>query len=144
MKRPLSLLVSLVILGSIAAAPRIVWAADQSTTIYRDEFGIPHIFASNLEDASYAAGYAQAEDRLEELLKNYRRAAGTMAELGNLTRFLTYHDHHGYRAEARRLYAQLGTAARDWHGSDLEAARQACTNKLDFAKLLPRAEDCLG
>ncbi|HMF38244.1 MAG TPA: hypothetical protein VKF17_16490 [Isosphaeraceae bacterium] len=33
---------------------------------------------------------------------------------------------------------------RDWHGADLEAARQACTNKLDFAKLLPRAEDCLG
>ena len=26
-------------------------------------------------------GYAQAEDRLEELLKNYRRASGTMAEI---------------------------------------------------------------
>ncbi len=72
------------------------------------------------------------------------RAGGTLAELGNLTRFLTYHDHHGYRAEARRLYAELGAAARDWHGADLEAARQACTNKLDFASLLPRAEDCLG
>ena len=35
------------------------------------------------------------------------RAGGTEAELGNLTRFLTYHDHHGYRAEARRLYAEL-------------------------------------
>jgi aryl-alcohol dehydrogenase-like predicted oxidoreductase len=72
------------------------------------------------------------------------RAAGTMAELGNLTRFLTYHDHHGYRAEARRLYAELGGAARDWHGADLEAARQACPNQLDFAKLLPRAEQVLG
>ena len=30
-------------------------------------------------------------------------AAGTTAELGNLTRFLTYHEHHGHRAEARRL-----------------------------------------
>ena len=28
-------------------------------------------------------------------------AAGTKAELGNLTRFLTYHEHHGIRAEAR-------------------------------------------
>ena len=72
------------------------------------------------------------------------RAAGTTAELGNLARFLTYHDHHGYRAEARRLYAELDSAARDWRGADLEAARQACTNKLDFAKLLPRAEECLG
>ena len=34
-------------------------------------------------------------------------AAGTTAELGNLTRFLTYHDHHGYRGEARRLYGEL-------------------------------------
>jgi aryl-alcohol dehydrogenase-like predicted oxidoreductase len=72
------------------------------------------------------------------------RAAGTTAELGNLTRFLTYHDHHGGRAEARRLYAGLGEAARDWHGADLEAARRACPNRLDFARLLPRAEEILG
>src|SRR2546425_6155317 len=50
-------------------------------TIYRDEFGIPHVFAATLEKAAYAVGYAQAEDRLEELLKNYRKATGTMAEV---------------------------------------------------------------
>ncbi|HKG20871.1 MAG TPA: penicillin acylase family protein [Blastocatellia bacterium] len=50
-------------------------------TIYRDEFGIPHVFASSLENAAFGVGYAQAEDRLEELLKNYRRAAGTMSEV---------------------------------------------------------------
>src|SRR5262249_51424128 len=72
------------------------------------------------------------------------RAAGTKAELCNLTRFLTYHDHHGHRAEARRLYAQLDEAARDWHGADLEAARRACPNQLNFAQLLPRAEKILG
>jgi penicillin amidase len=81
MKRPLLLLVFGVILSSAAASPRIAAGADQSTTIYRDEFGIPHIFAPTLEDAAYAVGYAQAEDRLEELLKNYRRATGTMAEV---------------------------------------------------------------
>jgi aryl-alcohol dehydrogenase-like predicted oxidoreductase len=72
------------------------------------------------------------------------RAAGTTAELGHLTRFLTYHDHHGHRAEARRQYAGLSAEARSWHGSDLAAARQACPNRLDFAKLLPRAEEVLG
>jgi aryl-alcohol dehydrogenase-like predicted oxidoreductase len=72
------------------------------------------------------------------------RAAGTKAELGNLTRFLTYHDHHGYRAEARRRYAELDDAARDWRGADLEAARRACPNQLDFASLLPRAKEILG
>jgi aryl-alcohol dehydrogenase-like predicted oxidoreductase len=71
-------------------------------------------------------------------------AAGTTAELGNLTRFLTYHEHHGYRAEARRLYAELPDAARDWAGANLEAARQACPNQLNFAELLPRTDELLG
>ncbi len=93
-----------------------------------------------LRDACIAAGptmCASCDGRCS-------RAAGTTAELGNLTRFLTYHDHHGYRAEARRLYAQLEPAARDWQGADLEAARQACTNKLDFARLLPRVVEHLA
>ena len=64
-------------------------------------------------------------------------AAGTTAELGNLTRFLTYHEHHGIRSEARRQYAALSPEARDWSNADLEAAKAACPNKLDFAKLLP-------
>jgi hypothetical protein len=67
-------------------------------------------------------------------------AAGTTAELGNLTRFLTYHEHHGLRHEARRQYAALDAASRDWAGADLEAARDACPNKLDFAKLLPEVD----
>jgi aryl-alcohol dehydrogenase-like predicted oxidoreductase len=72
------------------------------------------------------------------------RAGGTLAELGSLTRFLTYHEHHGNRVEARRLYAGLAETARNWNGADLEAAREACPNKLDFAKLLPRADEILG
>ena len=67
-------------------------------------------------------------------------AAGTKAELGNLTRFLTYHEHHGYRAEARHQYARLSPEARDWAGADLEAARLACPNRLDFARLLPEVD----
>ncbi len=55
-------------------------AIAKETEILRDEFGVPHIFAPTLEAASYAVGYAQAEDRLEELLKNYRKAEGTMSE----------------------------------------------------------------
>ncbi len=67
-------------------------------------------------------------------------AAGTTAALGDLTRFLTYHEHHGIRAEARRQYAALSPEARDWKGADLEAARAACPNKLDFASLLPEVD----
>ena len=72
------------------------------------------------------------------------RAAGTDAELGTLTRFLTYHEHHGHRADARRQYAEMAAAARDWRGADLEAARAACHSHLDFADLLPRVAQELG
>ena len=54
--------------------------ADEQITIYRDDFGTPHIYAETAEGACYGHGYAQAADRLEELLKQYRRAAGTMSE----------------------------------------------------------------
>jgi uncharacterized protein len=93
-----------------------------------------------LRDACIAAGptmCASCDGRCS-------RAAGTCAELGNLTRFLTYHDHHGFRREARRQYAELSEAARDWKGADLAAARAACPNKLDFASLLPRVDETLG
>jgi penicillin amidase len=77
------LFVALLILpfADFSAAKEKVKKANGETTLYRDEYGIPHIYASSLEAAAYAVGYAQAEDRLEELLKNYRRANGTMSEV---------------------------------------------------------------
>ena len=55
-------------------------ARQEEITIYRDEFGTPHIFAATAEGACFGHGYAQAADRLEELLKQYVRATGTMSE----------------------------------------------------------------
>jgi uncharacterized protein len=68
------------------------------------------------------------------------RAAGTTAALGDLTRYLTYHDQYGYRSEARQLFAEMPDEERDWTNADLDAARQACPNHLDFAALLKRVE----
>jgi acyl-homoserine-lactone acylase len=81
MKRAPQLLALTLFLGSMAIETVSAAADDQTATILRDEFGIPHVFAPSLESAAYAVGYVQAEDRLEELLKNYRRANGTMAEV---------------------------------------------------------------
>ncbi|MEW4569441.1 aldo/keto reductase [Tautonia sp. JC769] len=72
------------------------------------------------------------------------RAAGTEAPLGDLTRYLTYLEHHGYKSEARRLYAELSDAQRSWREADLDAARRACPNGLNFSKLLPRVDDLLA
>jgi aryl-alcohol dehydrogenase-like predicted oxidoreductase len=71
-------------------------------------------------------------------------AGGTKARLGDLTRYLTYHEHHGYRGDARANYAELTEAERDWSGADLAAARQACPSQLDFARLLPEADRLLS
>ena len=46
------------------------------TVVYRDEFGVPHIYAPSAEAGLYAMGYCQTQDRLEELLKNYMRGLG--------------------------------------------------------------------
>jgi predicted aldo/keto reductase-like oxidoreductase len=73
-----------------------------------------------------------------------RRAAGTNARLGDLTRFLTYHEHHGSRRQAREAYAKLTEEERNWHGADLDAARAVCPTKLDFAQLLPEVDRLLG
>jgi aryl-alcohol dehydrogenase-like predicted oxidoreductase len=72
------------------------------------------------------------------------RAAGTKARLGDLTRCLTYHEHHGSRSQARKTYAGLTEEERNWHGADLDAARAACPTGLDFAQLLPEVDRLLG
>jgi acyl-homoserine-lactone acylase len=79
-KRALLLVISLSLLLPFSAHSKTTRISDEAT-VYRDEYGIPHVFAQTLEAASFGVGYAQAEDRLEELLKNYRRANGTMAEI---------------------------------------------------------------
>ena len=51
-----------------------------SVRIVRDSFGVPHIIARDERSLFYGAGYAQAQDQLENLVKNYLRAQGRIAE----------------------------------------------------------------
>ena len=48
--------------------------------IVRDTYGVPHIIAAHTRDLYYGAGYCQAEDQLENIGKNFLRAAGRSAE----------------------------------------------------------------
>ena len=81
--------------------------ATEKVRILRDEFGVPHIFASTAAGAAYGSGYAQAEDRLEELLRNYRKAEGTMWEVFGEIWF-----RHDYR---QRLWRHREVAAKHYH-----------------------------
>ncbi|HJS37550.1 MAG TPA: penicillin acylase family protein [Burkholderiales bacterium] len=49
--------------------------------ILRDRFGVPHIFAQGLADATRALGYVHAQDRLWQMEMNRRTAAGRLAEV---------------------------------------------------------------
>lgn len=58
--------------------PARMW---QQATLYRDEWGTPHIAGDNLRSMAFAAGYAQAEDHLAEMMLAYRVANGRAAEI---------------------------------------------------------------
>jgi len=51
-----------------------------SVTIYRDTWGVPHIFAKTPGEGAYGLGYVQAQDRLDDIYKNLRTGLGRMAE----------------------------------------------------------------
>ena len=54
---------------------------NQPVDILRDADGVPHIFAQTLEDASFALGFAHAQDRLFQMDLQRRLAAGRLAEI---------------------------------------------------------------
>jgi penicillin amidase len=84
--------------------------------VLRDRHGIPHIYASSLEDAHFALGFVHAQDRLWQMEMNRRIGSGRLAEvLGasaletdrfirtlGLRRVASENLHH-YDAETRRL-----------------------------------------
>ena len=50
-------------------------------TIYRDNYGVPHIVGETEEATFFGYGYAQAEDHLERMMLQYRDAQGRRAEI---------------------------------------------------------------
>ncbi|MBX3423939.1 MAG: penicillin acylase family protein [Pirellulaceae bacterium] len=56
-----------------------LWA--QEATLYRDTWGVPHVYSESEAAAMYALGYAQAEDRLADIYLAIRTAIGRMAEV---------------------------------------------------------------
>ncbi|MEW5783667.1 MAG: penicillin acylase family protein [Bacillota bacterium] len=81
--------------------------------IYRDEYGVPHIIAQNMEDLCFAQGYVQAQDRLWQMDLSRRGVGGRLSEiLGesfvDTDRFtLTV----GFYRAARASYEQLNSGS---------------------------------
>jgi len=51
------------------------------TVVYRDTWGVPHIYAPTVEAGLFALGWAQAQDRPEELLENMLWGMGELASV---------------------------------------------------------------
>jgi penicillin amidase len=59
----------------------VIEGISQSVDIYRDEYGIPHIYSENREDLMFAVGFVSAQDRLWQMDVTRRAATGRLAEI---------------------------------------------------------------
>jgi penicillin amidase len=120
-----------------AAAPEdklTVAGLSQPVEIFKDRWGISHIYAANEQDLFFAQGFNAARDRLFQLEMWRRQATGTLAEIlgpkelkrdianrlftyrGDLNQELNwYHPHGGAIAEAfvRGVNAYIDQTAKD-------------------------------
>ena len=73
--------------STAAAAPRAdsdlpgTGADAGRTVIYRDSWGVPHIYAPTIAAGLYAEGWAQAEDRPDQLLRDLMMGLGEFASV---------------------------------------------------------------
>jgi penicillin amidase len=70
-----AVLAALLVFSAAAASRRF------TVTIYRDTYGVPHIYGRTDADAAFGLMYAQAEDNFWQLEEGYIRALGRLAEV---------------------------------------------------------------
>ena len=95
----------------------------QPVDVVRDQWGVPHIYARNLDDLFFAQGYVTAQDRLWQMELWRRWREGRLSEIfgpvaldyDRRTRLLTYRgpmddrEWTSYHPEARRIFAAFAT-----------------------------------
>jgi acyl-homoserine lactone acylase PvdQ len=74
--RGTGLLACLLLLAAFTAS-----AAQPPVTIYRDTYGVPHIYGKTDASVVFGLMYAQAEDNFWQLEEDYIRALGRAAEV---------------------------------------------------------------
>ena len=77
---------SLLLLAVLSVAPVLARAANseqiaKSVTIYRDNYGVPHVFAPTDAAAAFGYMYAQAEDNFWQIEDSYIRSLGRASEV---------------------------------------------------------------
>ena len=105
---------SFLVIWILAVGVTTFAAGTSDVTIKRDRWGVPHIFANALADGAYGLGYAQAEDRLEQIYSNYREALGRTAEVSGAKAVEADFEQRlaGHEAVCRRRYTELPAEVR--------------------------------
>lgn len=60
---------------------QVIWDLQSDVDVFRDEHGVPHIFAQNEEDLYRAVGFAMAQDRLWQMDLLRRVTQGRLSEI---------------------------------------------------------------
>ena len=78
-----NLFILLLISWQIAASPELsrMQAQAKRVTIYRDHFGVPHIYGKSDADAVFGMLYAQCEDDFSRVERNYIEKLGRLSEI---------------------------------------------------------------
>src|SRR5215469_14426194 len=80
--KPIHLLFALSVMPILSAAT-VAHPAElaRSVTIYRDTYGVPHIFGPTDASCVFGYAYAQAEDNFWQIEDSYLRALGRASEV---------------------------------------------------------------
>src|SRR5690242_14544114 len=66
---------------AVAAADARIERLAHSVTIYRDSYGVPHVYGPTDASCVFGYAYAQAEDNFWQVEDNYLQAIGRAAEV---------------------------------------------------------------
>src|ERR1043165_1925337 len=97
-----------------------------SVEVIRDRWGVPHIYAKNMDDLFFAQGFVQAQDRLWQMEMYRRTYEGTLAEIlgptyvrhDQLARLLKYRgpfddrEWKSYHPDGRRIFDPIAAAGK--------------------------------
>ncbi|MGY5876686.1 MAG: penicillin acylase family protein [Candidatus Thorarchaeota archaeon] len=104
--------------GAVAIPPNsqqvTLSGLDADVDVFVDHVGIPHIYATTVEDAFMALGYIHASERLFQMMMQNMMAAGRISEIVG-----------GYAASSDRTYRTIGLARSaqlelDWYVDNID------------------------
>src|ERR671938_259842 len=76
-----ALVLSSLLAATVRAADARVERLARSVTIYRDSYGVPHVYGPTDASCVFGYAYAQAEDNFWQVEDNYIQAVGRAAEV---------------------------------------------------------------